>query len=295
MQNQEYKISSIENRADDIKNLVDQSEKEKNILKKIQNLPNPNKHFFGRLEVLKNIKDLLQIEANSIVTISGSGGIGKTSVALQTAYDPEHQFSGGIYLIYADSNETITTSLHEIALKLDLIDPKKDDIDGNILVNIITKYIKDHKDHRFLMVIDNLNEEDFPELAERIINYQCISVAKVSLIITSRLNENLLKNRISSLSTQKHINLETFSLDEGVEFLKKTSERADIPVNIAREIVQEVDGHPLCLYLIANYLKDSNGDFKNYLKMLKEEDIKVQWPDKVYQLSIFHFRLDFKF
>ena len=104
---------------------------------------------------------------------------------------------------------------------------------------------------------------------------------------------NRLKKQITSPSPQTHINLETFSLDEGVEFLKKTSERADIPVNIAREIVQEVDGHPLCLDLIANYLKDSNGDFKNYLKMLKEEDIKVQWPDKVYQLSIFHFRLFF--
>jgi len=281
-ESQDTKISAIKYQSDENKSKIsgiegrlDKGEEEKNALKYISNLPNQNKHFCGRSHVLKNINDLLQNEANSIVTISGSGGMGKTSVALRTACDLKKQFSGGIYWIVAHSNETIKNHLHEIALRLDLICPKKDDIDGNILVNIVTKYIEDHKDHQFLIVIDNLDEEIFPESAKQIINGPWISKAKVSMIITSRLNEDELKNQISSLSPPKHVNLEKFCLKEGVEFLVNKSERADIQMNIAQMIVKEVDGHALSLDQIANYLKISNCDIIKYLDFLREDTIDV--------------------
>ena len=95
------------------------------------------------------------------------------------------------------------------------------------------------------------------------------------MIITSRLNKDQLKDQISSQSPQKHINLGIFSLDEGVEFLKKKSERADIQMNTAQMIVKEVDGHPLCLDQIANYIRISDCDIKKYLDFLREDTIDV--------------------
>ena len=132
VQNQDYKISNIvnqvddkiaivDNRVDEIETRVDEieiqakkSEQDKNAVKYYSNIPNKNKHFFGRSEVLNKINDMIQVEPY-IVTISGLGGVGKTSVALEAARGVEPLFKGGMYWITADSNETICHSLHEIA------------------------------------------------------------------------------------------------------------------------------------------------------------------------------------
>ena len=120
------------------------------------------------------------------------------------------------------------------------------------------------------MVIDNLDEDPFPTLAEQIINDSWVSKVKVSLIITSRLNERELESQITfeHYNITKNINLKSFNKIEGRDFLIKKS---DIPANYAEIIAEKVDGHPLCLDQVANYLNlRKNCNMQNYMKSLED-------------------------
>jgi len=61
------------------------------------NLPAQLTSFIGRGKEIEEIKKL--IAANRIVTLTGSGGAGKTRLSLQVGADCLHQFSGGVWFV----------------------------------------------------------------------------------------------------------------------------------------------------------------------------------------------------
>lgn len=63
----------------------------------IHNLPIPPTNFLGRDKEIQYVKDLLK--EKRLVTLSGPGGIGKTRLALQVAYEVLDQFPQGVFFV----------------------------------------------------------------------------------------------------------------------------------------------------------------------------------------------------
>jgi predicted ATPase len=62
-------------------------------------LPAPRTPFIGREDVIAILNKRLQIPETRLLTITGTGGSGKTRLALQLASNLADQFSGGVYFI----------------------------------------------------------------------------------------------------------------------------------------------------------------------------------------------------
>src|SRR5919204_1409819 len=63
------------------------------------NLPALRTTLLGRAEEVAQIRALLTTEADRLVTITGTGGIGKTAVALRAAADMQEAFRDGVLLV----------------------------------------------------------------------------------------------------------------------------------------------------------------------------------------------------
>ena len=97
-----------------------------------------------------------------MLAISGLGGVGKTSRALESVWDIQEKFPGGIYWLTADSDigyNTLKASLFGLAKQMD---PNSSKFDSDIWVQVVTGHLKDQD--RSLLVIDNLDSEDFSPL-----------------------------------------------------------------------------------------------------------------------------------
>ena len=225
-------LAKVETRVED---LEDQRKKERNP-KHVSNLPPGKDNFCGRFEKLEEIENLLLADTennNKVIAIWGLGGIGKTAISLQISNRLKEKFKGGTFWITADDNEKITSNLFEIALNLsDGIDA---DIGGEKLVLKVIDYI-DKLNEKSLIVIDNLDSDQFPSLANKMINGRLLKNSKVSILITSRIQKNFLKPRIKS-SNCTYINVDCLSLKEGIQFMKAKLESVEINQEVAEKIV----------------------------------------------------------
>ena len=138
------------------------------------NLPVQLTSFIGREEEMKTIKELLK--STSLLTLTGSGGAGKTRLALQTGADLIDLFANGVW--FAELATTTDPELLPQALTGTFKiteDPQK------TLSESLTEFLKDKE---ILLILDNCEQiiDACSELAEKLIS----SCEKLKIIATSR-------------------------------------------------------------------------------------------------------------
>ena len=122
------------------------------------NLPEQNKYFSGRVDVLEYIDSLFNKEKKDTIsicqTISGLGGIGKTQLSIQYAYNYHYKYKTCIWFVDAESSSSIYNSFSVFVQQFNLFLPKN--YNTKDLQRAIKAWLSENRG--WLVILFDLNE-----------------------------------------------------------------------------------------------------------------------------------------
>lgn len=217
----------------------------------LNNLPLQLTSFVGREREIAEIKHLLG--KAKLVTLTGSGGCGKTRLALEAARQLVESYQDGIWLIELASISDPNLVLQNVASTLGI--PESHDALPTLA---LTKYLRTKQ---LLLILDNCEQivAVTVQIAEEILRI----CPQVQILVTSREILNLIGEvqfRVPplSLSKEKSSNNDTFSPSEAVQLFVDRAQAilpsfvlTDTVLPAVAEICHLVDGLPLGIELAA--------------------------------------------
>ncbi|EED16512.1 NB-ARC and TPR domain protein [Talaromyces stipitatus ATCC 10500] len=264
--------------------------------------PHPrNRAFFGRTEVLREIRERLlpkksdkdgievdddgyEIEPTpAMFALCGPGGIGKTQVATEFAHTSKDCYDA-IFWLQADEYSKLSQGYTDIAIKLGLV--LEDSVDARDpvvvqelvkgwLVNPLKTY-KQQEDHQFagesalarwLLVFDNVDD---PNILDDFWPLDYTGTGAV--LITSR--DPLAKRYIYS-EDEPGIILPPFTVKEATDFLLKLTHRESESKNetdAGTAVAERLGGLPLALTQMAGVIERRDLSFAEFLRIFNEEE-----------------------
>jgi len=223
------------------------------------NLPKSAKAFVGRDNELKLINYYLASDESRLITIVGSGGNGKTGLALKVA---EQQctlptFTDGIYFVGLDSINSAMAIPSAIAEAMNF------DFSGT--VNPLDQLIEHMTNKRILLVLDNVDQLT-KELG---LILSIISSCKhVKILCTSRTKLGhdaewlVYLNGLNLPSTHQNVSLDNAKSFDSISLFEKRARRNKASFSLSEnnlsdiiEICQIVNGSPLGIELAASWIR----------------------------------------
>ena len=217
----------------------------------LNNLPLQLTSFVGREREIAEIKTLLG--KAKLVTLTGSGGCGKTRLALETAKQLVESYPDGIWLVELASISNPNLVVQTIASALGIPDSR-----DALPALALTKYLRTKQ---LLLILDNCEQiiTAVAQLAAEILR----ACPQVQILVTSREILNLIGEvqfRVPSLSLSKEKSLSTniSSPSEAVQLFVERAQAVMPAFTLTEDtlptltqICQLVDGLPLGIELAA--------------------------------------------
>lgn len=222
-----------------------------------RNIPyNPKgDQVIGRDAVLKRIhKQLNQGNATvhgNTAALQGTGGLGKTQMAIEYAWEYSNEYPAGVIWINADQD--IDTQLTALARKSEWVSPHTE---SKIIYELALKRVKSFSDG--LIIFDNVEDSN------AIRDYLPDPSNNVHILITSIINQR----------GYSKVDFDVLTLDQAKEMLIQESQReAESEEDEAAllEIAAELSGIPLALEAVGGFINErSNITWAEYAVELKE-------------------------
>src|SRR5512134_2172468 len=114
------------------------------------NLPAPLTSLLGREREIKALSQLLRSPDVRLVTITGPGGVGKTSLALQVAHDVQDAFIDGVFFISLAAISDSTLIIPTIAHTLGVVESPK-----RLLLDNLKEFLRNK---HALLLLDNFEQ-----------------------------------------------------------------------------------------------------------------------------------------
>ena len=228
-----------------------------------------NDYFTGREEILAQLHT--RFKANNATALSqrhamsGLGGIGKTQIAVQYAYQHCDEYQAVLWA-RAESHEALTSSFVEIATLLDL--PQKDEQDQTMTVQAVKRWLQENDG--WLLILDNA--DDPPIVCE--------------FLPTKFDGHILLTTRAQALGgLAQRIEVDTFTPELGALFLLRRATIIDASGalddavqgdrEVAMQICEELGGLPLALDQAGAYIEETSCSLSDYLDLYRTRRAEV--------------------
>jgi predicted ATPase/transcriptional regulator with XRE-family HTH domain len=221
------------------------------------NLPDEPTPFIGREREIAAISTLLQQPPVRLVTLTGSGGVGKTRLALQVASILLHVFRDGIFLVSLASLADPSLVPSVIAQTLGVTEQG-----GMSLTDTLRDQLHDR---RLLLVLDNFEHllDAAPRVAELL-----DTCRELHILVTSRIPLHLVREHeypvppLSVPDPRRRPSAEVLGQCEAVALLvdRARAMRPDFAITednarAVAEICARLDGLPLAIELAATRIK----------------------------------------
>jgi tetratricopeptide (TPR) repeat protein/cellulose biosynthesis protein BcsQ len=249
----------------------------------IVNVPTRNANFTGRDAVLREIREQLRsrpVAAQPPLTIQGTGGIGKTQVALEYA----HRFRADydvVWWLNCGQPQYIDASLADLAawLRRTFDVPLPEEVAVAEVARQLLDYLG-RSSLRWLLIYDNAEEEAAFDTIQRL-----LPKGGGHVIITSR--EDLLAGE--GLTER----LTVFERAESVDHLRRRT--PDIPEDEVYQLAASLEDVPLAVATAGALLASENMTVTEYLRLLdtqppREGPPRGDYPETV--TKAWHLSLD---
>lgn len=225
------------------------------------NLPAVSEHLIGRADELEALKKVF--EHSRLVTITGAGGVGKTTLAVEVARSMVGSFKSGVWLLELaplSDGRLIAGELLGAMRRAAPADREPDEVLFEVLSS-----------QRALLLLDNSEHliEDVAGLVDRVLR----NAPNVSVLTTSREPLGLRPEHvwtIPTMSLPEADDLDAVSAsDAGALFMARATEADhqvafdDSNAHVVAEICRRLDGLPLAIELAAARLRSMGLDELN--------------------------------
>ena len=216
------------------------------------NLPSRMSSFVGREKEIGQVKQILG--KARLATLTGSGGVGKTRLAIRVAEEILGQYPDGVWLVELSSLSDPELVPNAIAAVLEVSEEKEGALLARLQAYLCNK--------RMLLILDNC--EHLVDACARLVEKLLSSCSRIQILTTSREVlglEGEVPYRVPPLSIpDPHIqpSVETLDQFEAVRLFTARVQTAQPDFTITEELIpsitkicQRLDGIPLALELAA--------------------------------------------
>ena len=229
-----------------------------------------NEYFTGRKKELESLDKAFE-EVNTkgaglgcgkrkakVHGICGLGGCGKSSLAFEYAWRNLERYSGGVYVINGESDELLRSSVQGIHGQFVYKSQPNRHEEAKQFDQLMTETLSwlGSLRHKWLLLVDNMDQKKLSSYTRKMFLGQWKNKTLGDILVTSRRSPQALCEDLD-LRPENCLELDAFSVDESIEFLKKRTGLAsafDSQEEGVKELAQELDGLPLALEQAAAYV-----------------------------------------
>jgi len=228
------------------------------------NLPHRrNPYFTGREEKLREIQTNFKNKGIVSLTqsVTGLGGVGKTSIALEYAYVNFKKYET-IWWVNAETEQTTLNAFREFALNKKII---PDEATVSEIIDALQYWFNNKNNKDWIFIYDNADADHFNEWVEKYLP----QTSNGHVLITTR-------SYFFPKSTT--INIDIFNKSEALEFVQNRTGKSgegfsDALVEILAERLQYL---PLALEQAAAYIEQTpDVTYQDYINLLEKYGVDV--------------------
>lgn len=237
-----------------------------------------NEYFTGRKTEMENLEKGFGVnnstpdvhavagENSKVRGICGLGGCGKSSLAFEYAWRNMECYPGGVLVVNGESDDMLRQSLQRIHGEFISVRSNQQAETFEQVLSQTLSWLGNLRDN-WLLIVDNMDQKELSPGTRRILLGQWKTESLGHILVTSRRRtEDLCE--VLGLASEGCFELNPWSLDESVEFLKK---RTELPSSRyqdqeEKELAQELGGLPLALEQAAAYIKALKCSIQSYLQ-----------------------------
>ena len=234
----------------------------------VHNLPfPPNSVFRGRDDELRKVRAALDqrnaVAVTQAAAITGLGGVGKTQLAIEYAWDAiERREYDYVLWVRAESTAALDASLAALAGCETLNLPGADILEQAVLLDVVLRWLKT-TDRRWLLLADNAD------------SMEAVNAVRERLPVGSH-GHVLITSRLDRWEGMRKVSLDTLGLAEAAQLLAEVSVR-EAPGHEpgsdadARALAKELGCLPLALEQAAAYLGELRWSFAHYMEVFRQQ------------------------
>ena len=238
--------------------------------KELESLDNAFQDVTTTKDVLKECKKRTKVHG-----ICGLGGCGKSSLAFEYAWRNLERYSGGVYVINGESDELLRSSVQGIHGQFVYKSQPNRHEEAKQFDQLMTETLSwlGSLRHKWLLLVDNMDQKKLSSYTRKMFLGQWKNKTLGDILVTSRRNPQTLCEDLD-LRPENCLELDAFSVDESIEFLKKRTGLASAFENQEEgvtELAQELGGLPLALEQAAAYISALKCSAQSYLEQYREQ------------------------
>ena len=246
-----------------------------------------NEYFTGRKKELESLDKAFE-EVNTtgaglrsgkrkakVHGICGLGGCGKSSLAFEYAWHNLERYPGGVYVINGESDELLRSSVQGIHGQFVYKSQPNKHEEAKQFDQLMTETLSwlGSLRHKWLLLVDNMDQKKLSSYTRKMFLGQWKNKTVGEILVTSRRSPQTLCKDLN-LRPENCLELDAFSVDESIEFLKKRTGLASAFQNQeegVKELAQELGGLPLALEQAAAYISELKCSAQSYLEQYREQ------------------------
>ena len=238
--------------------------------KELESLDNAFQDVTTTKDVLKGCKTRTKVHG-----ICGLGGCGKSSLAFEYAWRNLERYSGGVYVINGESDELLRSSVQGIHGQFVYKSQPNRHEEAKQFDQLMTETLSwlGSLRHKWLLLVDNMDQKKLSSYTRKMFLGQWKNKTVGEILVTSRRSPQTLCKDLD-LRPENCLELDAFSVDESIEFLKKRTGLASAFQNQeegVKELAQELGGLPLALEQAAAYISELKCSAQSYLEQYREQ------------------------